>query len=60
MTDKKPLGLKPFDLHVDLTNISEPIIIDDPNEQEKWMKKKVIEALEDVPKKKGYLMRNPE
>ena len=46
MTDKKPLGLKPFDLHVDLTNIFEPIIIDDPTEQEKWMKKKVIEALE--------------
>ena len=61
MNDKKPLGLKPCDFHVDLTNIFEPIIIDNPTEQEKWLKKKVIEAIEDLPKPRtGYLMMTPQ
>ena len=55
-----PIGLKPLDFHADITNMIEPITIDvdDCTEQEKWLKKRVIEALEDVPKKVGYLVRD--
>jgi len=61
MDDKKPLGLKPLDYHADFSNIFEPIIVDDPTGHEEWIKKKVIEALDDVPKpKKGYLVRDLE
>ena len=57
--DKKPLGAKPLDFHTDIANIFEPIIIDNPTEQEEWYKKKVIEPLNDVPKPKvGYLVRD--
>lgn len=57
MNNKKPLGLKPLDFSTDFINLCEPIIIDNPTEQEEWLKKKVIEALKDVPKPKGYLVR---
>ena len=58
--DKEPLGLKPLDYAADITNIFEPIILDNPTEQEKWAEKKIKDALDDLPKPKiGYLMRNP-
>ena len=59
---EKPLGLKPLDFHADIANIFEPIIIDDPTEQEEWFKKKLMEALEDLPKPKkiGYLVMTPD
>jgi len=57
--DKKLLGAKPLDFYADITNIFEPIIIDNPTKQEEYLKKKVIEALNDVPKPKvGYLVRD--
>jgi len=52
LTDK-PLGLKPLDYHADIMNIVEPIInLDSPTKQEEYLKKKIIEALEDIPKPK--------
>ena len=59
---EKPLGLKPLDYHADIMNIVEPIIdFDNPTKQEEYIKKKIIEALEDLPKPKktGYLMMTP-
>lgn len=59
---KKPLGLKPLDYHADIINIFEPIInLDNPTKQEEYIKKRIIEALEDLPKPKktGYLMMTP-
>ncbi len=56
---EKPLGLKPLDYHADIINIVEPIInLDIPTQQEEYIKKKIIEALEDLPKpnKTGYLV----
>ena len=60
MTDE-PKGLKPLDYTTLFTNIAEPIIIDNPTEQEKWAKKRLMEALEDLPKPKktGFLMMTP-
>lgn len=60
---KKPLGLKPLDYHADIVNIVEPIIdLDNPTKQEEYMKKRLMEALEDLPKPKktGYLMMTPD
>jgi len=59
---EKPLGLKPLDYHADIINIVEPIIVlDNPTKQEEYLKKRIIEALEDLPKPKktGYLMMTP-
>ena len=57
LSDKEPLGAKPLDYHVAFMNCIEPIVIDNPTRQEEWAKKKIIEALEDLPKKKvGYLV----
>ena len=59
---EKPLGLKPLDYHADIINIVEPIIVlDNPTKQEEYLKKRIIEALEDSakPKKTGYLMMTP-
>jgi len=59
---EKPLGLKPLDYHADIMNMVEPIInLDIPTQQEEYIKKKIIEALEDLPKPKktGYLMMTP-
>ena len=59
---EKPLGLKPLDYHADIINIVEPIIgLDNPTKQEEYIKKRIIEALEDLPKPKktGYLMMTP-
>ena len=55
---EKPLGLKPLDYHADIMNMVEPIInLDIPTQQEEYIKKKIIEALDDCPKKKvGYLV----
>ena len=61
MTEKL-LGLKPLDYHADIVNIAEPIInLDHPTNQEEYIKKRIIEALEDLPKPKktGYLMITP-
>lgn len=57
---KKPLGLKPLE-HTDIINIIEPIIFLDNPKQEEYLKKRLIEALEDLPKptKTGYLMMTP-
>lgn len=62
MMTEKPLGLKPLDYHADIINIVEPIInLDIPTQQEEYIKKRIIEALEDLPKPKktGYLMMTP-
>ena len=61
MTEKLK-GLKPLDYHVDFTNLCEPIVVDNPTEQEEWFKKKLIETLENIskPKKTGYLMMTPD
>lgn len=59
---KKPLGLKALDYHADIMNIIEPIInLDNPINQEKYIKKIIIDVLEDLPKPKktGYLMMVP-
>ena len=55
---EKPLGLKPLDYHADIMNLVEPIILlDNPTKQEEYIKKRIIEALDDCPKKKvGYLV----
>lgn len=61
MTEKR-LGAKPLDYHADIMNMVEPIInLDIPTQQEEYIKKKIIEALEDIPKPKktGYLMMTP-
>lgn len=53
---------KPLDYHVGLSNIVEPIIVlDNPTKQEEYLKKRIIEALENLPdlKKTGYLMMTP-
>lgn len=60
---EKPLGLKLLDYHVDIINIVEPIInLDIPTQQEEYIKKRIIEALEDLPKPKktGYLIMTPD
>ena len=59
---EKPLGLRLLDYHADIINIVEPIInLDIPTQQEEYIKKRIIEALEDLPKPKktGYLMMTP-
>ena len=58
---EKPLGLKPLDYHADIMNIEPIINLDIPPQQEEYIKKKIIEALEDIPKPKktGYLMMTP-
>ena len=61
MTEKQ-LGLKSLDYHADIMNLVEPIInLDIPTQQEEYIKKKIIEALEDLPKPKktGYLIMTP-
>lgn len=61
MTEKL-LGLRLLDYHADIINIIEPIInLDIPTQQEEYIKKRIIEALEDSlkPKKTGYLMMTP-
>lgn len=59
MTDKR-LGAKPLDYATDMfMNTLEPLVIDvtDQTEQEKWLKQRIIDALDDCPKKKvGYLV----
>ena len=59
MTDKR-LGAKPLDYATDMfINTLEPLIIDvtDQKKQEKWLKQRIIDALNDCPKKKvGYLV----
>ena len=60
---KKPLGLKALDYHAEIMNIIEPIINpDNPINQEEFIKKIIIDALEDLPKPKktGYLMMVPD
>ena len=58
---EKLLGLKPLDYHADIMNIEPIINLDIPTQQEEYIKKKIIEALEDLPKPKktGYLMMTP-
>ena len=58
---EKPLGLKPLDYHADIMNIEPIINLDIPTQQEEYIKKRIIEALEDLPKPKktGYLMMTP-
>ena len=56
---EKPLGAKQLDYATDIVNILEPLIIDVTNqtEQEKQLKQRVIDAVNDCPKKKvGYLV----
>ena len=59
MTEKR-LGAKQLDYATDMfVNTLEPIVIDvtDQTEQEKQLKQRVIDALNDCPKKKvGYLV----
>ena len=60
MTDK-PLGLKQLDFHADIMNICEPIVIDNLSERDEYVKKKIIEALEDLPKPKPrFLLMTPD
>ena len=56
---EKPLGARQLDYATDIVNIIEPLIIDvtDQTEQEKHLKQRVIDAVNDCPKKKvGYLV----
>ena len=56
---EKPLGSRQLDYATDIVNIFEPLIIDvtDQTEQEKHLKQRVIDAVNDCPKKKvGYLV----
>ena len=56
---EKRLGAKQLDYATDIVNILEPIVIDvtDQTEQEKQLKQRVIDAVNDCPKKKvGYLV----
>ena len=59
MTEKR-LGAKQLDYATDMfANTLEPISIDvtDQTKQEKWLKQRIIDALDDCPKKKvGYLV----
>ena len=59
MTEKQLKGI-PLDYATDMfVNVFEPISVDVTNqtEQEKWLKKRIIDALDDCPKKKvGYLV----
>lgn len=57
MTEKL-LGAKQLDYATDIVNILEPIVIDvtDQTEQEKQLKQRVIDAVNDCPKKVGYLV----
>lgn len=59
MTEKR-LGAKPLDYATDMfVNTLEPPIIDVTNqtEQEEWLRQRIIDALDDCPKKKvGYLV----
>ena len=59
MMSEKPLGARQLDYATDIVNIFEPLIIDvtDQTEQEKHLKQRVIDAVNDCPKKKvGYLV----
>lgn len=59
MMSEKLLGAKQLDYATDIVNILEPLIIDvtDQTEQEKQLKQRVIDAVNDCPKKKvGYLV----
>ena len=59
MMSEERLGAKQLDYATDIVNILEPIIIDvtDQTEQEKQLKQRVIDAVNDCPKKKvGYLV----
>lgn len=59
---EKPLGLKTLDYHADIMNIVEQMInLDNPTNQEEYIKKIIIGVLEDLPKPKktGYLMMVP-
>lgn len=59
MMSEKPLGARQLDYATDIVNIFEPLIIDvtDQTEQEKQLKQRVIDAVNDCPKKKvGYLV----
>ena len=56
---EKPLGARQLDYATDIVNIFESLIIDvtDQTEQEKHLKQRVIDAVNDCPKKKvGYLV----
>ena len=56
---EKRLGAKQLDYATDIVNILEPLVIDvtDQTEQEKQLKQRVIDAINDSPKKKkGYLV----
>ena len=56
---EKLLGAKPLDYATDIVNMLEPIVIDvaDQTEQEKQLIQRVIDAVNDCPKKKkGYLV----
>ena len=58
MTAKR-LGAKPLDYATDMfVNTLEPIIdVTDQTKQEEWLKQRIIDALDDCPKKKvGYLV----
>lgn len=59
MISEKLLGAKPLDYATDIMNMLEPIIVDvtDQTEQEKYLKQRVIDAVNDCPEKKvGYLV----
>ena len=59
MISEKLLGAKPLDYATDIMNMLEPIIVDvtDQTEQEKHLKQRVIDAVNDCPEKKvGYLV----
>ena len=56
---EKRLGAKQLDYATDIVNILEPLVIDvtDQTEQEKQLKQRIIDAVNDCPKKKrGYLI----
>ena len=56
---EKLLGAKPLDYATDIVNMLKPIVIDvaDQTEQEKQLIQRVIDAVNDCPKKKkGYLV----
>lgn len=63
MTEKKkPLGLELLDFHADIMNMAdEPIIRIDSIAEDEYFRKKLTEALEDLPKPKpGYLFMTPD
>lgn len=59
---KKSLGLKQLDFHADIMNMAdEPIIRIDSIAEDEYFRKKLTEALEDLPKPKtGYLLMTPD